>query len=71
MLTPVYAPSPVSTRLSTYARGSIFIRNQVSVEELRFVVTIKNDLGWEPHDQKELAQRYLRYVLDILDEYRY
>ena len=47
-------------------------RNQVSVEELRVRITkLKNDLGWEPYDQKELAQRYMRYVLDILDEYRY
>ena len=46
-------------------------RNQVSVEDLRVrVMKLKNDLGWEPQDQKELAQRYLRYVLDILDEYR-
>ena len=47
-------------------------RNQVSVEELRVRITkLKNDLGWEPQDQKELAQRYLRYVLDILEEYRF
>jgi hypothetical protein len=47
-------------------------RNPVSVEELRVrVMKLKNDLGWEPQDQKELAQRYLRYVLDILDEYRF
>jgi len=47
-------------------------KNQVSVEELRVrVMRLKHDLGWEPKNQKELAQRYLRYVLDILDEYRY
>ena len=47
-------------------------KNQVSVEELRVrVMRLKHDLGWEPKNQKELTQRYLRYVLDILDEYRY
>ena len=47
-------------------------RNPVSVEELRVrVMKLKNDLGWEPQDQKEMAQRYLGYVLDILDEYRF
>ena len=47
-------------------------KNQVSVEELRVrVMRLKHDLGWEPKSQKELTQRYLRYVLDILDEYRY
>ena len=47
-------------------------KNQVSVEELRVrVMKLKHDLGWEPKDQKELTQRYLGYVLDILDEYRF
>ena len=47
-------------------------RNQISVEELRVrIMKLKNDLGWEPNDQKELTQRYLSYVLDILDEYRF
>ena len=47
-------------------------KNQVSVEELRVrIMRLKHDLGWEPKSQKELTQRYLRYVLDILDEYRY
>tara|TARA_B100000925_G_scaffold200288_1_gene151778 strand:+ start:829 stop:978 length:150 start_codon:yes stop_codon:yes gene_type:complete len=47
-------------------------KNQVSVEELRIrIMRLKHDLGWEPHDQKELTQRYLGYVLDILDEYRF
>ena len=47
-------------------------KNQVSVEELRVrVMKLKHDLGWEPKGQKELTQRYLGYVLDVLNEYRY
>ena len=47
-------------------------KNQVSVEELRVrVMKLKHDLGWEPKGQKELTQRYLGYVLDALNEYRY
>ena len=47
-------------------------KNQISVEELRVrVMKLKHELGWEPHNEKELAQRYLGYVLDIIDEYRY
>ena len=47
-------------------------KNQISVEELRVrVMKLKHDLGWEPQDQKELTQRYLNHVLDILDEYRF
>ena len=47
-------------------------RNQVSVEELRVrIMKLKNNLDWEQHDQKEVAHRYLTYVLDILDEYRF
>ena len=47
-------------------------KNQVSVEELRVrVMKLKHDLGWEPKGQKELTQRYLEYVLDALNEYRF
>ena len=47
-------------------------KNQVSVEELRTrVMKLKHELGWEQGADREMAQRYLGYVLNILDEYRY
>lgn len=50
-------------------------RNQVSLEELRVrVMKLKNDVNWEstPYQaEKDMAQKYLSYVLNILDEYRY
>ena len=66
----------VRTRLSTYRRGSIFMpRNQVSVEELRVrIMKLKHEVDWEPtpyQAEKDLAQKYLSYALDILDEYRF
>ena len=65
----------VNARLSTYRRGSIFMpRNQVSVEELRVrIMKLKHEVDWEPtpyQAEKDMAQKYLSYVLDILDEYR-
>tara|TARA_A100001201_G_scaffold111932_1_gene95911 strand:+ start:285 stop:443 length:159 start_codon:yes stop_codon:yes gene_type:complete len=50
-------------------------RNQVSIEELRVkVLKLKNNVDWEstPYDaEKQMAQKYLSRVLDILDEYRF
>ena len=50
-------------------------RNRVSVEELRVrVMKLKNDVDWEstPYQaEKDMAQKYLSYVLNILDEYRF
>jgi|TARA_B100000085_G_C18262193_1_gene398480 predicted component of type VI protein secretion system len=50
-------------------------RNRVSVEELRVrVMKLKNDVNWEstPYQaEKDMAQKYLSYVLNILDEYRF
>ena len=47
-------------------------KNQVTVEELRTrVMKLKHELGWEQGADREMAQRYLGYVLNILDEYRY
>ena len=46
-------------------------RNRVSVEELRVrVMKLKNDVNWEstPYQaEKDMAQKYLSYVLNILD----
>ena len=76
LMTPVYAPTPVSARLSTYGRGSFFMpRNQISIDELKVrVMKLKHELDWEPtpyQAEKDMAQKYLSYVLNILDEYRY
>ena len=50
-------------------------RNQVSIEELRVrIMKLKHDVDWEstPYQaEKDMAQKYLSYVLDILDEYRF
>ena len=50
-------------------------RNRVSVEELRVrVMKLKNDVNWEStpyRAEKDMAQKYLSYVLNILDEYRF
>ena len=50
-------------------------RNRVSVEELRVrVMKLKNDVNWESTSyqaEKDMAQKYLSYVLNILDEYRF
>ena len=50
-------------------------RNQVSIEELRVrIMKLKQEVDWEstPYQaEKDLAQKYLSYALDILDEYRF
>ena len=47
-------------------------KNQISIEELKVrVMKLKHEEGWESQPQSEMTQRYLGYVLDILDEYRY
>ena len=50
-------------------------RNQISIEELRVrVMKLKHEVDWEstPYQaEKDMAQKYLTYVLNILDEYRY
>ena len=50
-------------------------RNRVSVEELRVrVMKLKNDVNWESTSyqaEKDMAKKYLSYVLNILDEYRF
>ena len=50
-------------------------RNQISIEELRVrVMKLKHEVDWEstPYQaEKDMAQKYLSYVLNILDEYRF
>ena len=50
-------------------------RNQVSIEELRVrIMKLKQEVDWEPtpyQAEKDMAQKYLSYALDILDEYRF
>ena len=50
-------------------------RNQVSVEEIRVrIMKLKQEVDWEPtpyQAEKDMAQKYLSYALDILDEYRF
>ena len=50
-------------------------RNQVNIEELKVrIMRLKHEVDWEPTQyqaEKDMAQKYLSYVLDILDEYRF
>ena len=50
-------------------------RNQLSIEELRVrVMKLKHDVDWEstPYQaEKDMAQKYLSYVINILDEDRH
>ena len=50
-------------------------RNQINIDELKVrVMKLKHEVDWEPtpyQAEKDMAQKYLSYVLNILDEYRY
>ena len=49
-------------------------KNFVSKEELKCrVLKLKHEIDWEPtpyQAEKEMAHKYLNYVLDMLEEYR-
>ena len=50
-------------------------RNQINIDELKVrVMKLKHEVDWEPtpyQAEKDMAQKYLSYVLNILDEYRH
>ena len=50
-------------------------RNQINIDELKVrVMKLKHEVDWEPtpyQAEKDMAQKYLSYVLNILDEYRF
>ena len=53
----------------------LFLCLDVPIEELRVrIMKLKQEVDWEPtpyQAEKDMAQKYLSYALDILDEYRF
>jgi len=49
-------------------------KNFITKEELKCrVLKLKHEVDWEPTQyqaEKDMAHKYLNYVLDMLDEYR-
>ena len=60
---------------STYSRGYFFMpRNRMNKEELKvYILKLMNSIHYDRHveEPKSYAKKYLQYVLDKIEEYRY